>query len=220
MRPLLIGALATACTAGTTPSPTDTDPTTTDSTPDPTTPTPEPTTPTASTGATGTDTGTIPFVLTSPDMEVHETLPCEQQLPKFAECGFFGGDNINPRLEWSGVPEGTVSLVLVLDDISFGLQNPIDHWGVYDIPPSVTVFEQGISGTGTKNALPKTTRQTAPYAGSCSDGQNTYRWRLAALDAKAPNSFPNPNQLENWARKHIIGVASMCHCPEGNCETY
>ncbi|HHO52664.1 MAG TPA: YbhB/YbcL family Raf kinase inhibitor-like protein [Deltaproteobacteria bacterium] len=153
----------------------------------------------------------------------HSALPCEQQLPQFAECGgFFGnGQNLNPRLEWAGVPAGTVTLALLFDDIDYHPGgDPYDHWGVYDIPPTVTFIEQGASGTNPPNNMPEGAQQITPYNGSCSGGNNTYRWRLIALDAASPGPPQDLAAIEAFAVKHAIAEATMCHCNENNCTSY
>lgn len=175
----------------------------------------------ADTTPTG-DTGVAPFVLTSPDMVAHPDQPCLQQLPQFAECRNFGGDNLNPELVWSGVPAGTVSLALVLEDVVFAPGgNPYDHWAVYNIPPTVTGIPARSSGTDPTGVFPAGAEQTTSYNGSCSDGENTYRWRLVAFDAVIPTNVQNVADIEAFAAAgHYLGGAEMCHCPEGNCVYY
>ncbi len=81
--------------------------------------------------------------------------------PRFAFCAGAGmGDNVNPRVSWSGVPEGAASLVLicvdtdaptVADDVNVeGRTVSADlprgdfyHWVLYDIDPSVTEIASG-----------------------------------------------------------------------------
>ena len=50
-------------------------------------------------------------------------------------------DNVSPPLSWSHVslPEGTVSLVLTVEDIDVigGSKNPFVHWILYDIPADI-----------------------------------------------------------------------------------
>ena len=174
--------------------------------------------PTGDTSPTG-DTTPEEFLLWSPDMVGHKTKPCQQQLPQFAECQGFGGLNLNPQLEWSGVPPGTVSLALLFDDMDFEFPagNPADHWGVYDIPPTETMIVTGASGTNPPNSLPAGAMEISPYSGSCSNGANYYRWRLIALDAAAPGTPNNLAAIEAFAAKHALGIAEMCHCPETEC---
>lgn len=75
------------------------------------------------------------------------------------------GDNRNPAISWSGVPEGTRSLVLVCvddtapskpDDVNRpGREVPADlprvdfyHWVMVDIPPDCPGIEEGACSSG------------------------------------------------------------------------
>lgn len=197
----------------TTETPTDTTTDTTDTTPG-TTPEPE-------TGDSGTPTVTttvpVEFVVTSPDMAAHGAAPCLQQMPTEFWCAAQGGTNLNPEIVWSGAPAGTVSFALTLDDASI---NFLDHWGVYNIDAAATSIPAAASGTGPTAEMPLGSEQTNPYAGSCSNGANTYRWRLFALDATIGVNVNDIADIEQFAQTHTLAVATMCHCPAGDCLTY
>jgi Raf kinase inhibitor-like YbhB/YbcL family protein len=47
------------------------------------------------------------------------------------------GGNISPPLSWTGVPEGTASLALIVDDPD-APSGAFVHWLVYGIPPGTT----------------------------------------------------------------------------------
>lgn len=54
------------------------------------------------------------------------------------------GENINPELTWSGVPDGTQEIAVVCHDPDAPLPDGYTHWVVYGIPPEVTrIPEQG-----------------------------------------------------------------------------
>ncbi|XP_058110321.1 uncharacterized protein LOC131253377 isoform X1 [Magnolia sinica] len=57
--------------------------------------------------------------------------------------------DISPPLEWYGVPEGTESLALVVQDIDApdpsGPIVPWTHWVVLNIPPSIKGLPEGFS---------------------------------------------------------------------------
>lgn len=57
------------------------------------------------------------------------------------------GDNASPPLEWSSVPEGTKSFVLIADDPDAAKPKPFTHWLAYDIPAETTKLREGIPGT-------------------------------------------------------------------------
>jgi len=69
-------------------------------------------------------------------------------------------DNLNPHLAWSGLPEGTQSLVLICHDFDVpsrgddvnqeGREIPVDleridffHWVLVDLPPQLSVIAEG-----------------------------------------------------------------------------
>ena len=94
------------------------------------------------------------FTLTSPAFadgsEIPSRLTCE-------------GDDRSPELSWSGVPEGTQSLVLIVDDPD--APDPAapkmvwDHWLLYNLPPNVGGLPEGVApgnlpvGTGEGSLL-------------------------------------------------------------------
>ncbi|WP_420394505.1 YbhB/YbcL family Raf kinase inhibitor-like protein [Acuticoccus sp.] len=79
--------------------------------------------------------------LAAPDIAQGTMMPA-----RFAEAS-----SVQPRLTWSGVPEGTKSLALAVtdpdlpDELGFG--RSFAHWLVYDITPEVGEIAEGSSGT-------------------------------------------------------------------------
>lgn len=93
---------------------------------------------------------------------------------------------ISPPLTISGVPEGTVSLVLLMDDpdVPKALKpdGVFDHWVMYAIPPETREIPEGMApGTEGLNGAEK-----AAYAGPCPPSQyepreHRYFFKLYAL---------------------------------------
>ncbi|MGH8809639.1 MAG: YbhB/YbcL family Raf kinase inhibitor-like protein, partial [Noviherbaspirillum sp.] len=58
------------------------------------------------------------------------------------------GTDVSPALSWSGMPAGTKSLVLIVDDPDApdpaAPQRTWTHWVLYDIPPTATGLPQGV----------------------------------------------------------------------------
>ncbi len=185
------------------------------------------------TDVTDTDTGpTLPLVFTleSPDLVSSAGHPqaaqCAWILPEIHSC-----QGPNPELVWSGVPAGTVSLMLIFDDPDAGF---FPHWAVANADPTLTGFAGGVSGDGIVSNLPKADLDgdgvddgaleilngsgSKSYLGSC-PGQAThiYRWRLYALDAIVPpgtfsgSATKQFGQAEDFANMHTVGMASLCH---------
>ena len=57
------------------------------------------------------------------------------------------GGNLSPPLAWTGAPEGTVSLVLVMEGIEPRADEPNVHWLVWNIPAEVTELPAGTPTT-------------------------------------------------------------------------
>jgi Raf kinase inhibitor-like YbhB/YbcL family protein len=96
-------------------------------------------------------------------------------IPKRFTCD---GLDISPPLELQGIPDGTVSLVLVMDDPD-APGGTWDHWIAYDIPVT-TEIPEGVTelGRAGRNSWGRT-----GYGGPCPPG-GTHRYVFAvhALD--------------------------------------
>jgi len=91
------------------------------------------------------------------------------------------GDDVSPPLAWEGVPEGTVSLALIVADPD---ADGWAHWVVFDIDPTLAGLPEGASGTGAgfregTNEFPQ-----LGWAGPCppEGTEHSYGFGLFALD--------------------------------------
>lgn len=148
------------------------------------------------------------LILQSPDF-VHQG-----EIPKTFTCD---GNDISPALNWSGVPQNTKSLVLIVDDPD--APDPIKpkmtwvHWLLYNIPKSTTELPQAVIATD----LPAGTQQgkndwkRTGYGGSCPPiGRHRYFHKLYALDIELPDLHqPNKAQLEKAMAGHVIAQAEL-----------
>jgi Raf kinase inhibitor-like YbhB/YbcL family protein len=100
------------------------------------------------------------------------------------------GADISPQLSWGGVPEGSASFVLIMDD-SDSSAGVWVHWVLYDLPGELRELQEGIS----KCAKPETGGLQGPcwgvesfsrigYYGPCPPPglPHRYSFRLYALD--------------------------------------
>jgi len=93
------------------------------------------------------------------------------------------GDNVNPLLEIHGVPEGTKSFALVVDDPDATRGTPWDHWILWNIHPKVRYISEDSIPEGT--VLGKTSFGKMKYGGPCpprGSGPHRYVFQLYALD--------------------------------------
>lgn len=103
--------------------------------------------------------------------------------PDFSEGGFIpsrftcDGEDVNPTLIIHGIPEGTRSLVLVVEDPDAALTT-FTQWLVWNIPPTDRIVENTIPGIEGINTVGKN-----PYRGPCPvAGSQRYAFKVFALD--------------------------------------
>jgi Raf kinase inhibitor-like YbhB/YbcL family protein len=127
-------------------------------------------------------------------------------IPKRYTCE---GQDISPPLAWTGVPEGTKSLVLIVDDPDApdpkAPKRTWVHWVLYDIPASTTALPEG-------GALPAGTRQgrndwgRTGYGGPCPPiGRHRYFHKLYALDGILGDlGEPAKQAVEKAMKGHVL----------------
>jgi Raf kinase inhibitor-like YbhB/YbcL family protein len=106
------------------------------------------------------------------------------------------GVDDSPHLTWSGLPEGTKELALIIDDPDAPQAEPWVHWVFYKIPDEVQTLTEGLPPTPSPDAPPgsmqgKNSWGTDGYRGPAPPkGHGTHhdRFRLDALDAPAGRS--------------------------------
>jgi Raf kinase inhibitor-like YbhB/YbcL family protein len=127
------------------------------------------------------------------------------------------GRNVSPPLAWSGVPAGTKSLALVVDDPD--APDPAApkmtwvHWVLYGIPPTATGLPEAVK----PEALPAGTREgrndfgRTAYGGPCPPiGRHRYFFKLYALDTVLPDlERPTRAQLEKAMAGHVLAQAEL-----------
>jgi Raf kinase inhibitor-like YbhB/YbcL family protein len=89
------------------------------------------------------------------------------------------GAKVHPPLNWSGVPQGTKSLAIIVDDSSAPI-TPSIYWLVFDIGPGTTDIQDGSLPTGARQAM--NSHDTAAYDAPCPVGRpHWYRFTVYAL---------------------------------------
>jgi Raf kinase inhibitor-like YbhB/YbcL family protein len=125
-------------------------------------------------------------------------------------------ENISPELSWTGVPAGTKSFAVVLQDLTNGMA----HWVLWNIPGSATKLEKNVPKGNAMPATPAGSRQcNAGFAAG--DGYfgpgsrcNVYEFVVYALSA--PMFSPTPATDAGQVRTQlqalgagILGSASL-----------
>ena len=95
------------------------------------------------------------------------------------------GEGISPELRWSGVPRGTASLVLMLEDPDSRSARPYVHWLVWNIPADSTGLPEGLAGAPAV-VQGRNNRGSTGYFGPRPPGvqPHHYHFQLFALDTR------------------------------------
>jgi len=110
-------------------------------------------------------------------MSVSSEAFSQNALPQRYTCH---GAGINPPLDWSGAPDDTKSLALVVDDSAAPI-TPVMYWLVFDIQPGTTDIQEGSLPTGAREAL--NSARTMAYDPPCPGGHaHMYRFTVYALN--------------------------------------
>jgi len=125
------------------------------------------------------------------------------------------GANLSPALEWSGVPAGTKSLALIVDDPD--APDPAApkmtwvHWVLYNIPPSENGLKEGVAELPSGTLQGHNDWKRAGYGGPCPPiGRHRYFFRLYALDTVLDNlGNPTKGKLEKSLQGHVIAEAEL-----------
>ncbi|MGH3276177.1 MAG: YbhB/YbcL family Raf kinase inhibitor-like protein [Streptosporangiaceae bacterium] len=100
------------------------------------------------------------------------------------------GTRQSPPIFWSGMPPGTKSLALVVDDAAAPI-TPRVYWIVFDISPVTTDLQAGAADQQAGSALPSGARQARNSTGRVgydppcppAGGSHRYRFTVYALSA-------------------------------------
>jgi len=126
-----------------------------------------------------------------------------EELPGVYTCD---GADRSPPLAWSGVPAGTETLALVVDDPDAPRPSGWVHWVLYDLPPDTTGLAEGVTTLppGAREGL-NDWRRTG-YGGPCPpSGRHRYVFKLYALDqVLGDQGRVTRDRLERAMAGHIL----------------
>lgn len=127
------------------------------------------------------------------------------------------GQDVSPPLEWSGVPEGTRSFALVVEDPDApdprAPTRTWVHWVVYGLPAGAHQLAEGASG----RAMPEGAHEgkndwsRAGYGGpSPPIGRHRYMHELYALDMVLPDlGALDASSLRRAMAGHVLAHATL-----------
>jgi hypothetical protein len=134
------------------------------------------------------------FEISSPSFGQGEAIPVRHT------CD---GEDISPTLHFSGIPDQSRSIALVVEDPDAPKGNWV-HWVVWNIPPRETIREGSVPGTEGMNDF-----RQQHYGGPCPpSGTHRYYFRAYALDdtLDLPPSADR-YQLAEHMQGHILAEA-------------
>lgn len=138
----------------------------------------------------------------------------QHAIPKKYTCE---GADTSPPLAWSGVPAGTKSFALIVDDPDApdpaAPQRVFVHWVLYNVPADVLMLAEAASSA----ALPKAAIEgrndfgQRKFGGPCPPiGRHRYFFKLHALDVTFERGEPLDRKgLEAAMQGHVLGKAEL-----------
>lgn len=140
-----------------------------------------------------------------PEMEITSSaFAHEDPIPERFSCD---GDDISPPLAIAGIPEGTQTLVLIMDDPDAPV-GTWDHWVEFNIPASTANIPEavGMLGTAGNNSWGRT-----GYGGPCPPGgTHRYLFKLYALDIALDLDEGSAKQtVEAAMAGHVLANAEL-----------
>jgi len=148
----------------------------------------------------------MPFTIASPAFTQNGKIPSRYT------CD---GENLSPALAWSGVPEGTKSLALIVADPD--APDPAApkmtwvHWVLYNIPPDERGLNEGVAELPAGTLQGRNDWKRAGYGGPCPPiGSHRYFFKLYALDTVLGDlENPSMGKLEKSLQGHVIAEAEL-----------
>lgn len=121
-----------------------------------------------------------------------------QNLERIPENFSADGGNDTPAVSFSGAPEGTVELAVIVHDPDAPLPNGFTHWVVYGIAPDATTLDLAADGV---RVGPNTLGETSwfgpqPPAGH---GEHHYYFWVYALQTKVEGEPSREGFLTTYA---------------------
>lgn len=123
---------------------------------------------------------------------------------------------MSPPLAWDGVPDGTRSLALILDDPDApdpkAPKRVWVHWVLYNIPPNASGLAENADKTGLPPGTARgvTDARKAKYGGPCPPiGRHRYFHKLYALDIALPEKPLTKPELEAAMKGHVLAQAEL-----------
>jgi Raf kinase inhibitor-like YbhB/YbcL family protein len=126
------------------------------------------------------------------------------------------GEDVSPPLAWEGVPSGTKSLVLIIDDPDAPDPKAPKmvwvHWIVYNILPDTESLPEnaGEARLPQGAVLGRNDFKKTSYGGPCPPvGRHRYFHKLYALDIKLDLAGATKSQIERAMQRHVLAKTEL-----------
>src|SRR6266705_3606257 len=154
-----------------------------------------------------------PFTLTSTTFKDGQMMPRKvaNSLSNNPNCV---GQNVSPQLSWTGVPAGTKSFAILMEDPEGRGGAGVHHWVAYGIPASVTSFAEGeVSKLSDKYVGGKSTQGVGFFSGPCTPPGTPHHYTFVViatdLDPKELQPGLTLPELEAKLAGHTKGAAGL-----------
>ena len=160
-------------------------------------------------GGTHTANAQAVFTLSSPDFKDGGRLATKNAGNNKSNPNCVG-ENISPALSWTGVPEGTKSLVLTMVDPEGRPPAGVNHWVAYGIKPTVTGFAEGeVSKLNDKYVGGTSTQKVGFYSGPCTPAGAPHHYTFTLIATDLDPSALKPGLTREELVKELDGHAKV-----------
>ena len=150
----------------------------------------------------------MPMIITSSSFKHKEEIPARYT------CD---GPNVSPPLEWFGLPVGTKSLALVVEDPDApdpdAPRSTWVHWVLYDMPPDINILPEGSIAEKLEPKIKQGLNdwKHVGYQGPCPPkGKHRYFFKLYALDTLLTlDAGASKKQVVDAMKGHILSQAQL-----------
>jgi Raf kinase inhibitor-like YbhB/YbcL family protein len=153
-----------------------------------------------------------PFTLTSTTFKDGTMMPRKvaNSLSNNPNCV---GQNVSPQLSWTGVPDGTKSFAILMEDPEGRGGAGVHHWVAYGISPSVTSFAEGeLSKPSDKYVGGKSTQGVGYYSGPCTPPGTPHHYTFVVIATDLdPKELPAGLTREEFLAKLVPPAPAMSH---------
>lgn len=173
-------------------------------------------------GGTAGGSGSGSLMLTSPThvdgAKFDSKFTCAESPPASGKMTGGLGNGINPELDWSGVPAGTMSFAITFLDmtlINAGMDSLGNHWAMWNIPASVMKLPEGTTMLSGDFAMAK---QSGAFLAPCAQSlmnnmDDQYEFTIYALSTATLNvsgtSVANARTALKNAASSVLGTAVL-----------